>query len=63
MWIIGHTYWGSWGASGALISSGTNNTLENRKGQNFRSIMSHLETHSHHLPKSHSYQADMDAAL
>lgn len=58
--IIDCTYWGSWGASGAWISSGTNHTLENRKRHNFRSMMFHLETH---LPKSQSYQADMDAAL
>lgn len=63
MWIINHTHWGSWGASGPCISSGTNDTLDNRRGQNFGSIMSHLETHSHHLSKSQAYQADMAAAL
>lgn len=55
MWIIGGTHWRSWGASRAWITSGTNNTLENRRRQNFVSIISHLEPLSRHLAKSWIY--------
>lgn len=63
MLIINNTHWGSWGASRASISSWTNDTLDNRRGRHLGSILSHLETHSHHFSKPHSYQADMAVAL
>lgn len=53
--IIGGTHWGSWGASRAQISPGTNRTLENGCEQNLTSITSHLEPLSHLLAKSKLY--------
>lgn len=55
MWIIGCTHRESGGAGRAWISSGTNNTLKNRRGQNFVSIMSHLEPLSHYLAEPQLY--------
>lgn len=63
MGIIGGTHWGSRGSSRASVSSRTNRTLENRRGQNFVSVMSHLESLSHPCLNPGFILADMAAAL